>query len=69
MKHGGGNIRDCGFFAVSGPIWLAIIDGPMSSGMYQQILQDYVRESIYELKVKCKLVIVQYKCKTKKNSV
>ncbi|KAF7648595.1 hypothetical protein LDENG_00154270 [Lucifuga dentata] len=39
-------------FAASGPGRLAIIDGSMNSQLYQQILQENVRVSVRELKLK-----------------
>ncbi|MBN3326397.1 LNP protein, partial [Atractosteus spatula] len=52
VKHGGGSIMVWGCFAASGPGWLAIIEGPMHSKLYQDILQQNVRESVCDLKLK-----------------
>uniref|UniRef100_A0A8C4NIR9 Transposase n=1 Tax=Eptatretus burgeri TaxID=7764 RepID=A0A8C4NIR9_EPTBU len=59
MKCGGGSIMVWGCFAVSGSRWLAIIDGTMNSGLYQQILQENVRVSVRELKLNRKWVVQQ----------
>lgn len=54
VKHGGGSIMIWAYrpkFAASGP-GLAISDGNMNSEFYQQILQENVRVSVLELKLK-----------------
>ncbi|KAF7648140.1 hypothetical protein LDENG_00161510 [Lucifuga dentata] len=48
-----------GCFAASGPGRLAIIDGSMNSQLYQQILQENVRVSVRELKLKIKWITQQ----------
>ena len=48
-----------GCFAASRSRWLAIIDGTMNSGLYQNILQKYVRASVCELKLNRKWVMQQ----------
>ncbi|KAF7645375.1 hypothetical protein LDENG_00205850 [Lucifuga dentata] len=52
VKHGGGRIMVWACLAASGPGPLAIIDGTMNSQLYQQILQENVRKSVRELKLK-----------------
>ena len=51
MKHGGGSIMVWDCFAASGSRRLAIIDGTMNSGLYQQLLQENVGVPIHELKL------------------
>ena len=59
VKHGGGRIMVRGCFAALGPERLAIIDGTMNSGLYQQILQENVRVSVCELKLNRRWVMQQ----------
>lgn len=59
VKNGGGSIMVWACFAPSGPGRLAIIDGTMSSELYQHILQENVKVSISELKLNRKWVIEQ----------
>uniref|UniRef100_A0A8C4N7K6 Transposase n=1 Tax=Eptatretus burgeri TaxID=7764 RepID=A0A8C4N7K6_EPTBU len=59
VKHGGGSIMVWGCFAVSGPWRLAILEGTMNSGLYQQILQENVRASFREQKLNRKWVTQQ----------
>ena len=42
-----------GCFAASGPGWLALIEGTMNCAVYQRNLQENVRPSVCELKLKC----------------
>lgn len=37
LKHGGGSIMVWGWFAASGPGWIAIIVGPMNSALYRRM--------------------------------
>lgn len=57
VKHGDGSIKVWGYFAASGPGRLAITDGSVNSGLYQQILQENVGVSGCELKLNYKWVI------------
>ncbi len=59
VKHGGGSVMFWGCFAASGPGRLAIIDGTMNSALYQKILKDNVRPSVYDLKLKRTWVMQQ----------
>jgi hypothetical protein len=51
----------CGCFAASGPGCLTLIEGTMNSALGQRILQENVRPSVCELKLKCSWVIQQDK--------
>ncbi len=51
VKHGGGSVMVWGCFAASGPGRLAIIYGTMNSALYQKILKENVRPSVYDLKL------------------
>ncbi len=53
VKHGGGNVMVWGCFAASGHGLLAIINGTMSSALYQKILKENIQPSICDLKLKC----------------
>ena len=46
-------------FAASGPGRLAIIDGTMKSGLYQQILQENFKAFVCELKLNRKWIMQQ----------
>ncbi len=59
VKHGGGNVMVWGCFAASGPGRLAIIDGTMNSALYQKILKENVRPSVYDLKLRHTWVMQQ----------
>ena len=59
VKHGGGSVMVWGCFAASGPGRLAIIEGTMNSALYQRILQENVRLSVRELKLKRSWVMQQ----------
>ncbi|MGH0158770.1 UNVERIFIED_CONTAM: hypothetical protein FKN15_044380 [Acipenser sinensis] len=48
-----------GCFAASGPGQLAIIDTTMNSALYQKILEENIRPSVYELKLNQKWVMQQ----------
>lgn len=52
VKHGGGCIMVWGCFAASGPGQLAIINGKMNSKVYQDVLQENLRPSVRQLKLK-----------------
>nr|ACM08864.1 Transposable element Tcb1 transposase [Salmo salar] len=52
VKYGGGSIMVWGCFAASGPGQLAIIDGKMNFQVYQDILQDNVRQDNVRLSVR-----------------
>ncbi len=49
-----------GCFAASGPGKLAIIDGTKNSAHNQKILKENVRPSVWDLKLKCTWVMLQY---------
>ncbi|MBN3278876.1 TCB1 transposase, partial [Polyodon spathula] len=59
IKHGGGRAMILRCFAASGPGRLAIIGGTMNSALYQRILQENVRPSVRELKLKRSCVTQQ----------
>ena len=60
MKYrGGGGIMIWGCFAASGPRLLAITDGTMNSGLYQQIISENVRASVREPKLNRKWIMQQ----------
>uniref|UniRef100_A0A8D3CW52 Uncharacterized protein n=1 Tax=Scophthalmus maximus TaxID=52904 RepID=A0A8D3CW52_SCOMX len=46
VKYGGGSVMVWGCFAASGPGRLAVINGTMSSAVYQKILKENVRPSM-----------------------
>lgn len=52
VKHGGGSIMVWGCFAASGPGRIVVIDGKMNSRVYQDILQENVRPSVRQLKLR-----------------
>uniref|UniRef100_A0A8C5Q6P7 Transposase n=1 Tax=Leptobrachium leishanense TaxID=445787 RepID=A0A8C5Q6P7_9ANUR len=52
VKHGGGSIMVWGCFAASGPGLIVVIDGKMNSRVYQDILQENVRPSVRQLKLR-----------------
>ncbi len=57
----GGSVMVCGWFAASGPEWLAIIDGTMNSTLYQKILKENVWPSVCDLKLNRTWVMQQAK--------
>ncbi len=59
VKHGDGNVMVLGCFAASEHGLLAIINGIMSSALYQKILKENVQPSICDLKLKCTWVMQQ----------
>ncbi len=59
VKHGGGSIMAWPCFAASWPGQPAIIDGTMNSELYQQILKENVRISVYEQSLKRTWVMQQ----------
>ena len=59
VKYGGGSIMVWGCFAASGPGQIAIIDRKMNSQVYQDILQENVRLSVRQLKLKWSWVMQQ----------
>jgi hypothetical protein len=61
VKHGsgGGNVIVWECFAASGPERLALIEGTMNSALCQRILQENVRPSVCELKLKRSWVMQQ----------
>uniref|UniRef100_A0A8C5R032 Transposase n=1 Tax=Leptobrachium leishanense TaxID=445787 RepID=A0A8C5R032_9ANUR len=52
VKHGGGSIMVWGCFAASGPGRIVVIDGKMNSRVYQDILQENIRPSVRQLKLR-----------------
>uniref|UniRef100_A0A8C5Q5S0 Transposase n=1 Tax=Leptobrachium leishanense TaxID=445787 RepID=A0A8C5Q5S0_9ANUR len=52
VKHGGGSIMVWGCFAASGPGRIVVIDGKINSRVYQDILQENVRPSVCQLKLR-----------------
>uniref|UniRef100_A0A8C5WF56 Transposase n=1 Tax=Leptobrachium leishanense TaxID=445787 RepID=A0A8C5WF56_9ANUR len=52
VKHGRGSIMVWGCFAASGPGRIVVIDGKMNSRVYQDILQENVRPSVRQLKLR-----------------
>jgi len=52
VKHGGGSVMVWGCFAASGPGRLEIVEGKMDSTSYQKILDDNVRPSVRQLKLR-----------------
>uniref|UniRef100_A0A3Q1HHZ2 alanine transaminase n=1 Tax=Anabas testudineus TaxID=64144 RepID=A0A3Q1HHZ2_ANATE len=52
VKHGGGSIMVWGCFAASGPERIVVIDGKVHSRVYQEILQENVRPSVRQLKLR-----------------
>uniref|UniRef100_T1E4C8 Transposase n=1 Tax=Crotalus horridus TaxID=35024 RepID=T1E4C8_CROHD len=52
VKHGGGSIMVWGCFAASGPGRIVVIDGKMNPTFYQDILQENVRPSVRQLKLR-----------------
>lgn len=52
VKYGGGSIMVWGCFAASGPGRIAVINGKMNSKIYQDILQENIRPSVHQLKLK-----------------
>jgi hypothetical protein len=59
VKYGGGSIMVWDCFAASGPGQLVIIDGKMNSQVYEDILQENVRLSVCQLKLKRSWVMQQ----------
>ncbi len=57
VKDGGGRVMVWGWFAASGPGWIAIIDGTMNSA--QKILKENVRPSVCDIEFKCTWVMQQ----------
>uniref|UniRef100_A0A1A8B4L4 Tc1-like transposase DDE domain-containing protein n=2 Tax=Nothobranchius furzeri TaxID=105023 RepID=A0A1A8B4L4_NOTFU len=51
VMHGGEGIMVWGCFAASGPELIVDIEGKMTSQMYQDILQDNLWPSVYQLKL------------------
>lgn len=54
VKYGVGNTTVWACFVDSGPGWLAIIDEILNSELYWQTVQENVRVSVCELKLKRK---------------
>ena len=59
VNYGGRSVMVWGCFAASGPGQLAIIDGKMNSQVYQDILQENVRLSVFQLKLNRSWVMQQ----------
>ncbi|KAK3512233.1 hypothetical protein QTP70_001094 [Hemibagrus guttatus] len=59
VKYGGGSLMVWGCFAASGPGRLAVINGTMNSAVYQKILKENVRPSVWDLKLKRTWVLQQ----------
>ncbi|KAK3538185.1 hypothetical protein QTP70_032718 [Hemibagrus guttatus] len=59
VKYGGGSVMVWGCSAASGPGRLAVINGTMNSAVYQNILKENVRPSVYDLKLKRTWVLQQ----------
>ncbi len=49
VKHGGDSVTVWGCFEASEPGWLVIIDGTMTSALYQKILKENVQPSVCDL--------------------
>ncbi|KAK3551068.1 hypothetical protein QTP70_011482 [Hemibagrus guttatus] len=60
VKYGGGSVMVWGCFAASGPGRLAVINGTMNSAVYQKILEENVRPSVSDLKLKRTWVLQQH---------
>ncbi|KAK3567375.1 hypothetical protein QTP86_019891 [Hemibagrus guttatus] len=59
VKYGGGSVMVWGCFAASGPGRLAVINGTINSAVYQKILKENVRPSVFDLKLKRTWVLQQ----------
>ncbi|KAK3559789.1 hypothetical protein QTP86_020770 [Hemibagrus guttatus] len=59
VKYGGGSVMVWGCSAASGPRRLAVINRTMNSAVYQKILKENVRPSVYDLKLKRTWVLQQ----------